>query len=77
MTRNTEREISVRAVKSPYSDNLVRWHGILKLEPHSAEDHYFTFEKVFDTEEQARDWANRLDMMLAYGSVEVSRYFPL
>lgn len=83
MTRNTDRIIEVG--RYPQNDDYPllepRWWSVLTLESHSDADQEqgvtISFHHTFDTEAQARSWAERLDNMLLYGAIKLSRTYQL
>lgn len=83
MTRNADHYIEVGQLPKNEAFPLVepRWYANLTLEPHADADVSqgvaLIFHKMFDTEKQARDWAERLDSMLAYGAVRITRTYDL
>ena len=83
MTRNADHEIQVgQFPKDDLFPNLEpNWWATLTLEPHADADVSqgvaLIFRGTFDTEEQARNWAEHLDFMLAYKSVRITRTYDL
>lgn len=72
MSRNTQRIIDVTPLPSG------RYLVTLMLDLDSEESRVrLSFTKSHETEEEARQWAERLDLMLAYGLVQVSRSYQL
>lgn len=73
MTRNTSRYIEVTLLPTG------RYLATLMLDLQSDEDQNtrISFVKSHETEEDARQWAERLDLMLGYGIVQVSRHYQL
>lgn len=83
MTRNSDRYIEVGQLPKNEAFPLVspRWFANLTLEPHEDADVgqgvALIFHHIFDTEQQARQWAEKLDSMLAYGMVRITRTYQL
>ena len=83
MTRNTDRHIDIEELHYPADKFLperTRYMAKLSLGIHTDEqavDVVFTFRHFFDEREAAEQWAEKLDLMLAYGSVVVSKGYTL
>ena len=83
MTRNTDKHIEIGQYPKNEAFPLVepRWWANLILEPHGDADMeqgvQLIFHHSFDTEKGARDWAEMLDMMLAYGAIKITRTYQL
>lgn len=81
MTRNTDRNIEVGQLPKNDAFPLLepRWFVNLTLEPHADVDQgvAIIFSKIFDSEKQARQWAETLDGMLAYGGMRITRTYQL
>lgn len=83
MTRNADHYIEVGQLpkNEAFPQYPRRWFANLTLEPHADADVSqgvgIIFNKIFDTEEQARAWAEKLDFLLAYGHVRITRTYDL